>query len=251
MNQSDTEIATDSSRELKLQQFLTRHQLQLDIHLLDQATTHDSYQSTDPTKPSNERLETIGDAVIDLLTADWLYDECLEANEALLTQLRSEIVENVALGQLAKKIGLDQITLAGKKAQINEKQLADSLEAIFGALFKQFGYESCKKPFIEFFNPSLEQIKANHFQPLLKGKNQYNPKNRLQEFLQKRGYPRPNVELIEETGPPHKKNFKSRYSVVITNETLSGIGSGTTKKQSEMRAAAELIKQLKIKFHPV
>jgi len=249
MNSPNSDSFSNPSRDQKLQEFLTRYNLNLDVHLLDQATTHDSYLSLDPNKTSNERLENIGDAVIDLLAADWLYDECPIANEALLTQLRSELVENLALGHLAKLIGLDQITLAGKKAQINEKQLADSLEAIFGAIFKQHGYDACKKPFFEFFGPGLEQIKANQFQPSLKGKNQNNPKNYVQEYLQKRGYPRPKVELIEETGPPHKKNFVSKYSVLIENEVFSGIGRAMTKKESEVRAAAALMKQLKEKFH--
>ena len=160
-----------------LLEFRDKYHLPLSIETLDQATTHDSYLNVDPLKVSNERLEIIGDAVLDLLASDWLYDMIPDGTEAIITQLRSELVDNVTLGKVAKRLDIDTITLAGKGAKINEKQLADSLEAIFGGIFKENNLDMCREIFLKLFAPNLQTLKDNNFQPNLAGKNQNNPKN--------------------------------------------------------------------------
>lgn len=235
----------DLDRELQLGAWLEKHQIPLSIHDLDHSTTHDSYLNIDPEKPSNERLEVVGDAVIDLLAVEWLYLQLPKSNESLITQLRSEIVENAVIGKLAHDLGLMDITLRGKGCVLNEKQLADSLEAIFGMLFLRVGIDKTREIFLRLFGRILEGLQQRGFKPFLWDKNQNNPKNKLQEMFQKRGFPLPKLDLIEESGPPHKRKFVSRYTCKIGKNTIFATGTGATKKESEKNAAANLLQRIK------
>jgi ribonuclease-3 len=236
------------NREELLSKFLSKHSLPLSLDRLDEATTHDSYLATDPGKKSNERLEIIGDAVLDLISSDWLYDELPEGSEALITQLRSELVDNQTLGKVAKRLELDSITLASKGAKINEKQLADSLEAIFGGIFKENNLEICKTVFLQWFGPNLEEMKSRDFKPNLAGKNQNNPKNYLFEWLDSYKLPHPKLDLVSELGEPPKKTFISRYSVLINGQKIAAKGKGSSKLISEKSAAKKLLNKLKEMF---
>jgi len=231
-------------REIDLKTFLAKYQIPLDVSDLDHATTHDSYLTVDPQKPCNERLEIVGDAVIDLLAVEWLYLQLESASEALITQLRSEIVENAVIGKLAHDIGLYDLTLRGKGTVLNEKQLADSLEAIFGILFLRVGIDKTREVFRRIFSHILEGLQNRGFQPFLWDKNQHKPKNFLLEELAKHKIV-PKLELIEQSGPPHKRIFVSKYSCKIQGKIISAQGNGLTKKESEKKAAAYLLDKIK------
>ena len=245
------------SRKEKLKEFIEKYNLPITVEWLEIATTHDSYHIDHPTQPSNERLEALGDSVLDLLSFDWLYEN-FQGNEGVYTQLRSEIVSNSVLGRLGKQIGLNSIILVGEGMLINEKQLADALEAIFGSIFKynqKMGFNSydfCKQSFEFLFKNILNGIKNRNFIPNLKNKNQNNPKNQLSEYILKNKLPKCSLRLVDEQGPPHQKVFTSQYSIQLTkNLKFSAIGEATTKKQSEKIAAQKLLKKLKnFKYNP-
>ena len=239
------------SRTEKLKDFIEKYKLPLTVEWLDIATTHDSYHINNPTFPSNERLEALGDSVLDLLSFDWLYDN-FQGNEGVYTQLRSEIVSNSVLGKLGKRIGLNSIILTGEGVSINEKQIADALEAIFGSIFKynqEIGFNSydfCRQSFEFLFQNILKDIKHRDFVPNLANKNQNNPKNQLSEYILRNNLPKCSLRLINEQGPPHKKVFTSQYSIQLSDQSnISTIGEATTKKQSEKIAAQKLLKKLK------
>lgn len=239
------------NRKEKLKEFIKEHRLPLTVEWLEIATTHDSYRIIGSNHPSNERLEALGDSVIDLLSFDWLYDN-FQGNEGIYTQLRSEIVSNSVLGKLGKSIGLNSIILTGEGVSINEKQLADALEAIYGAIFKynqKIGfnaYDICKQSFEFLFKNILEDIKNRDFIPNLSNKNQNNPKNQLSEYILKNNLPKFSIKLIGEQGPPHQKVFTSQYSIQLSEQlTISTKGVATTKKESEKIAAQKLLQKLK------
>ncbi len=239
------------NRKEKLKDFIEKYKLQLTVEWLEIATTHDSYHIIDPTHSSNERLEALGDSVLDLLSFDWLYNN-FQGNEGIYTQLRSEIVSNLVLGKLGTSIGLNSIILTGEGVSINEKQLADTLEAIYGAIFKynqKIGlnaYDICKQSFEFLFKNILKDIKNRNFIPNLANKNQNNPKNQLSEYILKNDLPKCSVRLIGEQGPPHQKVFTSQYSIQLPEQSsIFTQGVATTKKQSEKIAAAKLLKKLK------
>lgn len=240
------------NRNEKLKKFIKSYDLQLSVEWLDVATTHDSYQAINPDKPTNERLETLGDSILDLIAINWLYDNFQNGTEGIYTQLRSEIVSNSLLGKLGKDLGLNSLILRGEGAFINEKQIADALEAIFGAIFKynqlkkKNSYEICKNTFENFFHQILEDIRFKGFKPNLVNKNQYNPKNQLQEYVLKNKMPKIEVKLINESGPPHQKEFTSQYLIQFSKEIeLLATGTASTIKQSEKIAAEKLLRKLK------
>ncbi len=245
------------SRMEKLTEFIEKYKLPLTVEWLEIATTHDSYNIDHLAHPSNERLEALGDSVLDLLSFDWLYDN-FQGNEGVYTQLRSEIVSNLVLGKLGKSIGLNSIILIGEGVDINEKQIADALEAIFGSIFKynqEIGnnsYDFCKQSFEFLFQNILKDIKNRNFVPNLTNKNQNNPKNQLSEYILKNKLPNSSLRLVSEQGPPHQKIFTSQYSIKLSELLIiSAEGVATTKKQSEKIAAAILLKKLKnYKYNP-
>ena len=235
----------DEQRSESLKLFLQTLDLPLPIPIFDEVLTHDSYHKINPLKTSNQRLETIGDAVIDLLAIDWLFDAFPAGNEGIYTQLRSEIVNNQTLGKIGRDLGLDHLILFGEGAKINEKQIGDSLEALFGAIFKTFGYESCQKYFEPIFRMKLKEIKAAAFIPNLKGKNEKNPKNRLLELLQKTGNQDSlSISVIDQRGAPHMREFDVQITAEYQNKQYLGFGTATTKKNAEMRAAQNILNQI-------
>lgn len=234
-----------SEHNIKLQKFITQFGLPLDIFGLDTAMTHESYHSIAPNKQSNEILEIIGDAVLDLVTLDWLQKEHPAGTEGQYTQLRSEIVENEMLGNVGKALGLEDLILSGDGARINEKQIGDSLEAIFGAIFKQSGYEACYRVFQRFFDEQLANLRTRNFIPDIEGKNQLNPKNRLLEILQKRNLTNAlNIKLLRREGPPHSPQFFTQFTLTAFGQKIQVIGTGTTRKGSEKTAAQLMLDQL-------
>lgn len=239
------------TRKEKLKEFIEKYNLPLSVEWLEIATTHDSYHNINPVCPSNERLEALGDSVLDLLSFDWLYDN-FQGNEGIYTQLRSEIVSNSVLGKLGKTIGLNSIILTGEGVSIHEKQIADALEAIFGSIFKynqEIGFNSydfCKQSFEFLFQNILKDIKNRDFVPNLANKNQNNPKNQLSEYILKNKLPKCTLRLINEQGSPHQRVFTSQYSIQLSDQlTISAEGMATTKKQSEKIAAAKILEKLK------
>jgi ribonuclease-3 len=203
--------------------------------LLNRALTHSSYANENNCQ-SNERLEFIGDAVLDVMMGDYLYHKHPNKDEGFLTKTRAKYVCESALYLYAMKCHLDQYVLLGKgeeKSGGRQRQalLADAFEALIGSVYMDKGFDECFKIFDKVVKPSVENECEEEF---------VDYKSRLQELVQsdKRSL---QYKIVNESGPSHNKTFSSR---VYMDEIVMGEGQGKTKKEAEQHAAKEALDKL-------
>jgi ribonuclease-3 len=188
---------------------------------------------------SNERLEFLGDAVLGMLVAKYLYEQFPDRDEGFLTQMRSKLVNNKrALARFARAIDLgDHVIMSSNMDQSGGRQnasiLADAFEAVIGALYLDRGLDATRA-FVE------EAIFAEMDVGAIAQKR-YNYKSALQEYVQARGWSHPEYRLVSEEGPSHEKLFTAE--VIIKDESY-GRGTGRSKKKAEQEAAANAITHL-------
>ncbi|MDD3129483.1 MAG: ribonuclease III [Candidatus Izemoplasmatales bacterium] len=206
-----------------------------DFTLLKRALTHSSYANENNVL-SNERLEFIGDAVLDLLVGKFLYDNIPES-EGILTKKRAQEVCEDALYNYAKTFSLGDYLLLGKGEEMSggrEKPavLADAFEAFLGAIYVDKGLD-------EVYKVTNKVVFPHILKNLYKEDNDY--KSKLQELLQsdKRGL---RYEIISETGPAHDKEFCAR--VFMDDTIIMGEGIGKSKKEAEQNAAFAALQKL-------
>lgn len=207
--------------------------------LLQKALIHSShaFEQAQAGK-NNERLEFVGDAVLDLVVGHILYRRFPEMREGELTRLRAALVNEGHLASMARQIHLGRFLCLGKgEDSSNGRKKASILscayEAVLGAIFEDGGYSAVAQFIERFFVPVIEEEKDN----LLLA----DAKSRLQEVLQEMYNEAPNYILDSEEGPSHKKVFT--ISVFFKDELL-GTGQAGSKKEAEQRAAALAIKRL-------
>lgn len=200
--------------------------------LLAEAMTHPSL-SYETQRPhfDNQRLEFLGDAVLQLTLTAMIYKAHPAYDEGQMTKLRSRLVSKDALFSFAKKIHLQKHILMGKGETANGGQnrastLADGLEALIGAIFLDGGFQ----PAFYF----IKNLIGEDFQKAADSKEEKNPKGLLQEILQAIVPESPIYEVIGESGPDHEKIFHSR---IVWNGSTLAEGSGTSKKLAEANAA--------------
>ena len=203
--------------------------------LLLNALTHSSYANENRGISDNERLEFLGDAVLGLVIADYLYRLFEEHKEGDLTKIRASIVSEGPLSQIARDIGLGRFLLLGKGEAISggrdrDSVLADALEAVIGAVYLEAGINQAKELIIGLFSSLME----NSFQ----GKGFQDYKTNLQEVLQAMGEEEIVYRVIKETGPDHDKEFVIE---VLCGRRVIGRGKGKSKKEAEQRAAKEAL----------
>jgi len=206
-----------------------------DSKLLDLALTHRSWVNEHPNKrESNERLEFLGDAILEFVITESLYQTFHHEQEGYLTALRSNLVNTQNLASLANKLDVGSLIYLSKgeeegKGRENPSLLADTVEALIGALYLDQGIDVVK----EFIKENLiTEIPEKVSKPLK------DAKSRLQEFVQSKGLPAPKYKVLEETGPDHNKNFL--IDVIVENQSW-GKGSGKNKSQAEQNAAQTAI----------
>ncbi len=206
--------------------------------LLEEALTHPSLaRETKRARFDNQRLEHLGDAVIQLILTDELFHLFPQFGEGPLTKLRSRLVSREALCQLAGKITLGSFLFLGKGelssgGRERPSNLADALEALVGAIYLDGGLESARQFIFANFREFIEKIVA---QP-----EEMNPKGELQEFLQAIAPSSPSYRIIGQEGPDHLKSFL----VEVTWEgIILGQGSGRSKQEAEINAAAEALRE--------
>ncbi|MFO7969131.1 MAG: ribonuclease III [Bacillota bacterium] len=206
-----------------------------DKKLLKRAMTHSSYANENNTL-SNERLEFIGDAVLDLAVAKYLYDKIPEA-EGVLTKKRAQEVCELALVDYAKSFNLGKYLLLGKGEELSLGRskpgiLADAFEAFLGAIYIDKGLQETYKV--------LNKVVFPHVRNNL-DKDDTDFKSKLQELVQsdKRTL---HYEIISETGPAHEREFVAR--VYMDEVIVMGEGTGKTKKEAEQKAAFSALKKL-------
>ncbi len=203
-----------------------------DMHLLIRALTHRSYLN-EPTEAleDNERLEFLGDAVLDFVVGAWLYNHFPEMPEGDLTRMRSALVHTEQLAEFARMINLGRALRLGRgEAQAGGRErdalLCDAFEALVGALFLQADIEAVKK----FMSPLLDQTSEY---VLLKHKNE-DPKSEFQEWAQAQGFNTPRYVTRTASGPDHAKIFEVE---VVVNGDIYGVGSGHSKQMAAKAAA--------------
>jgi ribonuclease-3 len=208
--------------------------------LLEQAFRHSSYVNElgDTAVRDNERLEFLGDAVLDLAVSDLLMEVFQEAKEGDLSKFRASVVNERGLSQVAKKLGLGDFLLLGKGEELSggrEKPsiLADTIEALLGALYLDAGFSKTKEIVHGLFLRYIEQLDS--------GGAIDDYKSLLQEFTQETYRSRPEYVLTDESGPAHEKSFKVAVRV---NGDLVAAGEGRSKKEAEQRAAREAFRCL-------
>lgn len=207
--------------------------------LLVQAFTHSSYVNEHRQRKliDNERLEFLGDAVLELGVSEYLYNEHVQMSEGEMTKLRATIVCEESLYYFSSVLNFNEFILLGKGEEQTggrdrQALLADVFEAFLGALFIDQGF----KEVIKFLNHFV-------FPNIMTGAFSYamDYKSELQELIQRRKKFKLNYDIIEERGPSHSKEFVAE--VKVDNE-ISKIGIGKTKKEAEQRAAQNMLTEL-------
>ncbi len=208
-----------------------------DLALFETALTHRSADG-----PSNERLEFLGDAVLGLVTAQYLFERFPDADEGSLSQLRSRLVSGESLAQLAAGLGLGELLVLGpgelKSGGFRrESILADALEALCGAVYLDGGLEASRAALLRLLAPALQALS----QPAeLK-----DPKTRLQELLQARGLPLPRYSVESVDGELHAQVF--RVTCEVEPMAAQATASGSSRRRAEQAAAARVLERIQAK----
>lgn len=205
--------------------------------LLAEALTHPSlaYESQRP-HFDNQRLEFLGDAVLQLVITEALYNLFPEATEGHLTKLRSRVVSRRALARFAMAIQLGDYVLLGKGEEATGGRrrlstLADAFESLIGAVYLDSGQEAAKELILRLFEVEIEEM--------VESPEERNPKGELQESLQAIHPTAPVYRIISESGPDHRRVFQAE---VTWQDKLLAAGKGKSKKEAEARAAAEALR---------
>lgn len=199
---------------------------------MDEALSHPSLSSEiRPAPPDNQRLEYLGDAVVELVISTYLYRRFPEFQEGVLTKLRASVVSKPALAAAARTIDLGSALFmsngeSGSGGRHRDSNLADALEAILGAIYLDSGLEAAKEVALQLLSNQLEILNPQ--------KAQGNAKGQLQEILQQLNPEAPVYEVISEEGPPHERTFVCE---VTWKGKHLGQGSGPSKKSAEAQAA--------------
>lgn len=206
----------------------------VDISLLTRALTHRSYANEHPNGvEDNERLEFLGDAVLDFIVGEWAFHRFPEMQEGPLTKIRASLVRNEQLAKLARRLELGQALRLGRGEKSSGGHLRDSLlgstfEALIGAMYLDSGIDKVKK----FVYPLLDWMKGSLFDEL------NDPKSLLQEITQALKLGTPHYRVVEISGPDHARIFE--VEVKVAGE-VKGRGTGSSKSSAERAAAKDAL----------
>lgn len=203
--------------------------------LLATALTHRSTLNDPSVKDCYERLEFLGDAILEMLISSYLYNKYPDKMEGYLTAARSAIVRTETLAQIAKTINLGEYVRMSKGEEAtggrnNPSTLEDVVESLMGALYLDGGLEAAKSFFERYIIPVSETIVSEN---RLK-----DPKSSLQEAVQAKNLPSPVYQVVKEIGPDHDKTFET--VVIINNQSIAS-GIGKSKQESEQKAAQKAL----------
>ena len=225
-----------SEHELSLQEVIG-YQFK-DITLLRQALTHSSFanESKDKSVHDNERLEFLGDAVLEIVTSEFLYNKYTDKPEGELSKLRASMVCEQTLDLCAKAINLSDYIYLGKGEEATGGRrrpsiVSDAFESVIGALYLDGGMEVAEK-FI--YSYVLDDVESKQLY--------VDSKTRLQEYVQGKYHSMPKYEHAGEEGPEHNKTF---YVDLYVNDVKISSGEGHSKKSAEQQAAYNALLMLK------
>ena len=205
-----------------------------DPELLQRALTHRSAGSR-----NNERLEFLGDSLVNLVVAEALFQRWPRADEGELTRARAALVREASLAGLARTLELgDRLELGPGELKSGgfrrDSILADAFEAVVAAIYLDAGFEACRVQVLAWFEPMLVDLP--------RGGPEKDPKTRLQEWLQARQHPLPEYRLVATTGEDHDKLFL--VECMLGAPAVQRSAQGTSRRQAEQAAAALILQQL-------
>jgi len=207
--------------------------------LLRLAFIHRSYlNESKMASESNERLEFLGDSILSFVVSDHLYNTYPDFDEGILTNLRSLVVNTKSLAKMAKKLNFGENLMLSRGEEEsggreNESILANTFEAVIGALFLDQGIEAIKKFLYEVLIPEIEEyVQRKVFK---------DPKSLLQEYVQARKQSSPVYKVLYEEGPAHAKKFTIG---VFVGEIQVGEGKGKSKQEAEEHAAEQALEKI-------
>lgn len=236
---SDLDIEEESAKKIAHLEKIIGTRID-DSSLFLKALRHRSITSDErfSVEDSYERLEFLGDAVLDLIVTELIYEHYPHESEGFMTKLRAQLVKGEALARYARRLNLGSILEVGERAQgqgieYSKSILADVFESMVGALYITKGY---RKTF-----SFVETIIHNYVDMEEVAQRLDNYKSRLLEFTQAEHMDVPRYEVVKETGPGHDKTFEIR--VLINNEER-GRGIGKSKKKAEQKAARDALKAM-------
>lgn len=209
--------------------------------LLKEALTHRSYLNEHPEwgLSHNERLEFLGDAVLELVVTEYLYERFPDKPEGQLTMLRAALVNYQFLSKITAEFDLDGAMLMSRgersdNSKAREVILANAIEALIGAIHLDQGFEVAKN--------FIHRFVLEHLPEILENKSYKDAKSELQEIVQERIKTTPSYKVLEENGPAHKRIFRIG---VYFGDKLIAEGEGSSKQEGEIEAAKEALKKYK------
>ena len=218
-----------------------RLEQRLGYHFEDQrqlqlALTHRSHGAT-----NNERLEFLGDSILNFVVGEELFKRFPEVREGQLSRLRSQMVKGETLAELAREFELGDCLVLGegemKSGGSNRDSiLADSVEAIIGAIYLASGLDVCRERVLSWFASRLNQLGLNT--------SAKDSKSRLQEYMQAQRQPLPEYQVVDVSGKGHAQMFTIECSVALSKKSTSATASN--RREAEKQAAAQMLVQLKI-----
>jgi len=206
--------------------------------LLAEALTHPSLgHETHRHHFDNQRLEFLGDAVLQLVFTEYLFEKFPGCAEGVLTKSRARLVSREGLRALAEELELGRFMMLGRGEEASGGRaraslLSDAFEALIGAIYLDSDYITARRVVLHASRSQIEQVRA--------GEDDINPKGELQEILQSISPVSPRYEITAHTGPEHDKRF---YAVVLWSAMVLGSGDGRSKKEAEVAAARDALVQ--------
>ena len=203
--------------------------------LLEEALTHASARKS--SKVNNERLEFLGDRVLGLVIAEELLRKNPNSTEGEIATYYNSLVKKETCASIAKEIGLENLLTLGKSVKrTNDRQkdkiLGNAIEALIGAIFLDAGFEISKQLVLKVWRKQIDIVRDI----------EAHAKTALQEFLQSKGQEPPTYKQISRTGPDHDPDFCVE---VVLGSGLNAIGSGSTKRMAETKAAEQILEKIK------
>ncbi len=201
---------------------------------IEEALTHKSYALANGETKFNERMEFLGDSILNTSVTDFLYHRYPNEAEGKLSKFKSQLVAKASLYKWAMVLKLeDNLKLTEGETWVNprlkESILADAMEAVIGAIYLDLGFDKAKDFVIKKFSQAKRIVEND-------------TKSKLQELIQKKFKIPPTYTITKESGPEHDKTF---HSEVHIKRKLLGIGLGKSKKESEQAAAREALKKIR------